>query len=704
MATSVSDQATTLLSRRVAEARTGGVPASEVEARAVFDLVTMNLVLHPRAVFFILHLARNGLLSVISDEIGFIDDISSAAADLGNVNLSVRSSVRLERMRTALLQFDSSSKVDPSSGSYLRFDNAVSEFLAKDAGSLRKPGATGLTRPGPEAASDLATAFSSLRSTHADLLDRLYAFTTGASNFFGSPVRGVLGLVTAGRIRQDIESYLDTISKDGSLQITRDLGTQLITARATLRTLGSPPSETDPVLSSADLIPTGYELTAESEPTAVVESTEVGPFTMGTGATIELETPSGVAGPFNFPQDSEDLDGRAWVVSDEKTYPVVVPADSYLFLLLDGTQTKIPITAGSRTLAQLITEINGFGAGVTAAEFAISGTNRLALIAQSAAEIKISVVYVDTLTGQLWDSSIHDLVGFSIGQTGDEGPVTASLAADALEAFFEDYLSAKVETDGTILITGEDTSPGTYLTFTGSAALGLEGTSTAQSAVLRLLGTVNGVPTDPVDVRTFLSPGDTFETPSEETTVSAVTVSDVTLSEKVRTFSGNIRSESLLTLVHSRLVKSVNSFLSTWKATPYAGSLSELDRLIAATTASKTASQRSELLQSLGALRSKLVDLQTLLTAENTLVPATSGTTERAVVSGILATFVERKYDRAEDLLLRGKVLETVLLDEQSASFGGQVQKAMSSFGQTDLKYPDRSKDEGLTTRPTGSS
>lgn len=705
MAISVTDQASALIGRRVAETRTGGVPSSDVEARAVFDLIALNIILNPKSVYFVMHLARNGLLKVLADEISLIDDVRAAAADLGNVNLSVRSTRRLVRARDSLIQFGSTEKVDPSSGTFARFDASLTEFLDKELGkSLRRPGASELTRPGDEAASDLATSFAELVKAHDEMLERLYAFPVGASNFFGSPIRGAVGLVTANRVRQDLEDFIESIERDGSLLATRDVATKLITGRATLRTIGSPPGEEDPSLSSASKLPAGYDVTGESDPALASVTTAAGPFTLGAGATLEVTDGTTSVGPVNFPQATVDLADKAWVVGDETAWPITVPADTFLFLSLDGVPLKIPITAGSRVLADIVSDVTAAAAGVSAAEFAAAGSDRLALVADAASEIRVLSSYVDTGTGQSWTDSLHSLVGLFPGQIGTAGELLPALVADALNVICAGILTASADTDGTVTLVGDDDAPGAYLEITAPTALSITGTTKATSTSIRLLGTLNGVQTDPVDPSVVVFPGDTFEAPTGSAVVESVTDSRVILATAIPTFSGNVISRNPLVALHTALVAAVRSFLSDWKKTSYAKDLARIDRIVAATLASRTAAQRGDLDAELATLRGLLVSLQTSLSTAAVQLPAGAAPTEREVVSNVLSTLVERKYDRAESMLLKGMVLETLLLDDASASFGGYVQQKMGEFARQDLSFPDRSKDEGLLTRTAGGS
>jgi hypothetical protein len=94
----------------------------------------------------------------------------------------------------------------------------------------------------------------------------------------------------------------------------------------------------------------------------------------------------------------------------------------------------------------------------------------------------------------------------------------------------------------------------------------------------------------------------------------------------------------------------------------------------------------------LGDLKTKLQTIQTSLSAIS--LPANSATSERAVVNGIINTFIERKYDKALDMFLKCELAELLQIDLQTASYGGSLLKSMSDFAQSNIRFPNKQNDE----------
>jgi hypothetical protein len=101
--------------------------------------------------------------------------------------------------------------------------------------------------------------------------------------------------------------------------------------------------------------------------------------------------------------------------------------------------------------------------------------------------------------------------------------------------------------------------------------------------------------------------------------------------------------------------------------------------------------------QALDALAGSLQALQGAV-ASPLVAPAT---TERNTTERTLTALRERGFDRAHDFLLRGAVREIFSMDWQTASYAGEVLAAAAAVGTSDIKWPNRAKDEGLQMAST---
>src|SRR3954470_15365886 len=99
----LQDQIDSLLGRRVAEAKVRGSPSPDTEAIALYESITINLLLRPKAVLFLAHTARNGLIKAANDELANILEMRKAVSDLGNPSFDIRSTKSLVKARTALI-------------------------------------------------------------------------------------------------------------------------------------------------------------------------------------------------------------------------------------------------------------------------------------------------------------------------------------------------------------------------------------------------------------------------------------------------------------------------------------------------------------------------------------------------------------------------------------------------------------------------
>jgi hypothetical protein len=702
---SLQDQVKSVLGRTVAEAKTRGIPNAPIESAALVESIALTLLLHPRAAIYFMLLAKNGLLSALNDELAAVDTLNQTVLDLANQSYIITDVSSLEQARTALLQLERAEKVSPSSSTFKRFDSNVSDFLNKQlAPNVKKQGSTSMLRPAAEAKLDFPVDLASLKDVHADVLDRLYAIVVGLDNFLSSPLSTILGITTATRARVDIEQML--LNPDPAS--SRDMATTLVANRAALKVLGSAPSPMEPVLSGS--LPAGYVLKIKSDSAKAKKSQTVSPPTFPVGAALNLSTVS-IVRSANFPQTTTDLQNQGHLVSNVISFPVTIPAGYSIFLTftkVDGSTIsyKVPLSA-SMVLADVIAAINStVGTDGTASEYIAPGSSRIIIWANAPnVSLTIDSSYVDTnFAGSglpaVFTNSAHDLLGFVAGQQSSIlGTTPLSTIADAIALYWPD--AATVSLNGSLLeVTGVDSSPGAYLSFTGTAAdsLGLTGIWKATSKSLRLYGTVNGVPTDPVDPIILLQLGDQVSISTGVSLVEGLSPSRVTMTDALPTVDEVPSADSAVSLAWQVLISGVKSYLPTWVSSGYQQDLSTLDRILAPLNASAGPAQVNAATNALAALRSKLVELKAVVNDSSAFLPDNAATEERQIVAGILTSLAERKFDRAIDLFLRGKLQEALGVDHQTASFSGAFLKAASDVAQTDFKKVNRAQDEGLAS------
>jgi hypothetical protein len=235
-----------LLSRPVVSDRLRGSPQTDSEAAAIFESVVLNFMMRPRAVLYIAHLARNSLVKSINDELALITEVENLIKDFTNISFLVKDTTGLTLAKTALIQIENQGRLGGNSAVLTRFEEAVAKFLEELGKSVRGTG-TEMLRPSSEAESYLPTSYAKLVSTHKDTSSRLLSLSTGIDGFFSSPVGSLLCMSTVQTIRDDVENLLEEFQNNPSSANARDAVYRLVSARAVLRTMSTPPAWDDPI-------------------------------------------------------------------------------------------------------------------------------------------------------------------------------------------------------------------------------------------------------------------------------------------------------------------------------------------------------------------------------------------------------------------------------------------------------------------------
>lgn len=717
-ARSTTDQVQYLLERRVAEARSRGALSTETESVAIFESISLNLLLKPRTVLYFAMLAKNGLRKATQDEIASIDAMKSAILDLGNSVLSVRSTAQLETARLSLLQMEQLDRISTSSNQYRKFDSSINEFLTKTiAKSVRRVGATSLTRPGTEAAQDMTSEFTNLKDLHTDLLDRYYALLVGIANFSHSPLSTIIGLTTASRARSDIEDLIDSIDASGSLPASRDMAVRLIANRAAVKSVGNLPSVNDPVISTTQALPTGYVLYGKTDDSAASVTSAEGPFVLPVSAQLLVTVNGSTIGPTFFPQTTTDLHNRAAIVSSAVSYPISIPSNYYLFLLVDGTSYRFgPYAAGSTSLSSFLSQTSAFISASAQAgilhveEFISSSTSRVIFHHNTASQIRIDTGHIGADTDLIggveattyavgrYTNSVDSLVGFDGTEIGTAGSTPTQFIVDAITRLFPSLVTVTQNDANKFTLTTVSVAPGTSMTVQAPTVLGISGQVLATSDSMKLYGTVNGVSTNPVSPIDLLDVGDFMTSNAGSGVVSGLTVDRVKFASPTPTFDGPILVTSALTVAYQALITLLNEFYPSWVADSYSKDLSSIELAVSSLGSGSPQAQRNTVLDALDKLRASLVDLKAKLDDPSVALPSTAAQLESTVANGIISTLEERKFDRALELFLKCRIQEALDSTSDTASFGGSLLKAASDFARTDLIVQNRALDEGVET------
>lgn len=755
-ATSIQEQVDLLVTKKIAEAKVRGAPASDIESAAVFESIGLNLLLNPRTVLYAANLARNGVLAAVSQELAQISSLMSSVQDTGNQTLQITGTAGLERAKTALLQMEDLSQVDPDSQTFRSFTRGIDDFLETQlAKNVRKPKSTGLSRTGVEASQDVATDFATLKSLHTSFLDKMYALAVGVDNFISSPMGTILGVTTAYRVRSDIQSILDTIEVDSSGSTSKDFATRLITSRAALKLLGAPPNIFGPVLDSVAQKPDGYALVATSNSAAATAVTSSGPFSVSAGS---LSLSDGVVTE-TFPTTTLLPSGNAAAIySSPLSFPLTIPGDYHLFLkvvarpsivgwvavgdgtfshptygggwVLEGSTYSRTIRAplGENSTPVVVGDISSLASTLTASlgvGFADAGTtvpwgtatifngDRLVIYGDPTFVQSISVsanyafpypvgTYGTAGVPAVFALSAHTYLGLQLGQVGVLGQVPAEIIVEALSYHFSPSLVAVTNTPGdAVAITTVTTVPGTVLLASGSLAtdLGLASLSHATSNTLSLHGTVFGVAYSPFNPTSLVQVGDVISTQEGTSVVTGVFATEITLADALQTFSsGNVTVTSSLVQAWGFLSKDIDLALNAVLQSKFGDSLDVVDQAVAVLSGSPTPGSRNAVLSVLTSLQGILQSVVSYLSDPSSFLPVGSATIERKNADSVVAALLERKYDKAADFFMQCRIQELFEMDYFTASYSGSMMRAATDVAQSDIRFPDRTKDEDTKT------
>ena len=688
-ARTLEDQVSALLTRTVAETKQLGVQRPELEASAVFDSITLNLLFKPQGQSLLRFLGqKRAQRSACENELALVDTIIKDINDLGNQAYRITGAPMLRRAQVALMNMENLPRVSATSAVLDLYNKTVSEFLEKHLSkNVRRVGQAEMVRPAAEAELDLPGTLALLKDSHSDVLTRLYTLATGIENFELAPFSAIIGTSTVVRARADLDEIVNLVEGGGDPEYSRDIVIRLLASRAAINTVATPPKWSDPLLSAG---------ATASTPQAA--ATQIGstshPFTMPTSSVLAIS--DGVTtSSFGFLPG-----GAAILVGTPAAYPITIPAGFDLFLsyAVGGVTTalRIPMAGTYSNVAGVAAHIMaGVGSsGIQAAQFG-NDTTRLMLYRPGADSIAVNSVYVMSVaesqaagvtTGGMvtYSDSAAQYIGLKNTDVGGT-VVFADVVADAITSMFGSIVSATFTADGRISITTLSSAYGVSLRVFGSAGpvLGFDGAvhpATASTCA------VVGVP----DHTTLVQDADLLVLPDKtEAPLSEVLATGLEFSTPVPTFSGPVAAKSILATSYSLFISALKTFLASWSSTPYVSDLVIIDRAIAPLVSAQSPAQRKEALDAVASLKTALTSLLNVLSDAATMLPDRAALAEKKMVEGILSTLEERHYSRAIDLLLRCDLQSLLEMDDSTASYGGNFMKASTALARATIKMTD---------------
>jgi hypothetical protein len=693
--TSIQDRVDALISSPVAQDRTQGGQSIDLETAAVVENIATTLLLNPRVVLYLANLARNQLVNLVSGEFNAVQALIQTINDLGNVTYSITDTTALSQAQEALLQLEDHLALDSA---FAQYNNAVSKFLNSTIKKNVVGPSSDMKRPAAEAQQDLPSDLAALEAQHTQVLNSLSSLVVGVQNFQNIPLGFLLSGAVASRSRQDLDDIISSLEADPSGSQSRDVVTRLITSRAALKTLSTPPDISDPVISTTKKLPPGFVLSGASEVLAAQANTVAGPFELASGGlTVTVDGVTQSASPV-LCEGYATMVGAPWP-EGVAPWPVTIPANTHLFLMVGLDTVRVPLNRmaipATMTLGDVLACINSVP-GFIAREFLSTGRIQISATGPLSIALSCSEVMPAATSGvpAFFSNSAHALLGFAVGQQGFAGATAASIT-DFFNLVFGSLIQAQALTNGEVAVSAKTPKIGSSMSFSGAwaAILGLGSYSTQSNQVFLSGQTPDGSAPDPT---VLVQVGDRVSTPTGRAVVSKTSSTAITLDSPLPTFSGPITVDSGLLLAWQALDAGVRSFLSRQTSNPVSRNLNKLDAAVAILAGAATPAQRSQAIQILAGLTAWLSDLMSSLLHLDSLVSETGALQERGVAEDLIDTLLAKNFDQAADLISSCKIAEFFNLDYQSMSYGGTLLKATSDLARTDLQFPNRSKDEGL--------
>jgi hypothetical protein len=631
----------------LAEAKSAGIPSPELEAKSIFEVIALNLLLNPRTTLYTALLAKNKLLSVVLDELAAISEIEQDIAALSNQSFIVTDASSLLKARLALLQLENTNN-NSAISAIASFDSAISSFIdTKLSMNVKQVGAAELTRTSAEAKEDLASHYAAIKELHIDLLRRLYSLAVGIDNFLALPISAVIGMSTVSRIREDIEGIIEDLPNSPTKSV--DFANRLFADKAAIRTLSSKPNPFESKLPNESLIRASASAKAEYI---------AGSSSFPISNTLVV---NGVTKVYNY--------GPNAVVSAPISFPVT---GTHFYTTVSSVDYDVDTSGTYANVAALCAAINASTSPVTASPFA-DRSDRIVISCANPFTIKI-----------FNEATNLNILGLRLGPSSTS--LTIEQTCSMLNSWFSAHIVASRTSEDRIKISSVDYGPGTALALT---VTGFPTNVVAESSFFNFYASTEALVPGPISLVGTVYPGDTITLNNSSVSVVTIKSYGVEINNPLPTSETTVTYESSVIKCYQAMASNLDEALDKLASSEFKKNLDSVDLLI-----NSVGSQRAELLTKLATLKTIVTDIKNLLLDNATVLPIGAAVQERNILNGIIATLEERKFDRALDMLLRCELQELLLLTSNTASYSGHFLQSASDFVIADGIKKNLARDE----------
>jgi hypothetical protein len=726
------------LRRGVITSQADGASDTGEEIQELLDAIATTLLLFPQSLLPLLLRSKNLLRQVVDTDIQAIDFVINAIGDIQNPEHHVSDLSDLIEAKTALIELDKLGRSSPDLRAYTRYSGAVDRFLDQQlAPFLKRNAKKEFERSGSEAREDIATILPQLAATHSVMIDRLGSLQNSVADF-----RSVdLNAMVSSRTISEIRTSLDIIRArlENELISFTTAAIDLLAGAAALQSISSGNDVYDATIDTG-VIPSARTISLRAELVAATVLSEDGPWDLNDvdayakKFTLYVDP---VAHPSpNPPQTNLELpDTDVKDSSNQNTHYVTssesgasatyeIPVNGTLFMSVEGvSEYEISLTSGTRTVAQILAELNAaLNPTAAAAEFK-AGSNRFVIYVTDNSGAPTGIVIFPCSSGSAGaintDPSVHSILGFGDFQTSlDEGVYDVDSLIDSLSGRISGVTLSKEGDKLRITSDLVEYNSSLYLTalvansamevfgfpleeLVGSAPSYMELVEDGTGLIAEDEGVyLGGIVTATED--------DVYSKAPLSASVRTLNNAAITSVDETKlSFSQVLLPRGVIdVLIESPIVLAVQSLIN--KLTRFLGEFDDdmldLQQVSSPIVSSPTPSQISDALRVLNDIRDKLTNTEN--TGLRDVLDSITLRRDREqyafLADRIIQSLEERGLNRAADLLLEGKITEFFALTKNVSSDSSRFLRAMEEVISNDvpMSYIEQDIEDG--ERPIG--
>lgn len=688
------------LSRQTTGTRLNADGNTADENTAILESIAIAMLLNPQAVLSIILNAKNSLQQLITADEQLIGFITAAIGETQNQDALPTSTADLVDAQTALVELDRIGRVDTSLQSFTRYQNSVSNFLNNQLAPLVKANPTGdFNRSGTEAKQDLFNSLSLFIQTHQLVIARLAPLAAAVSNYNSVDLSTVVHAQTIARVRTSLQQVQSGVTNGQMSNTVAAL--ELMAGSASLQSISNAKGVYD------DTIPTSQGLLIGPEPTSAFVESSVGPLLVTTAPHPHSTTIGADGnGPITIELPFTSRSGCPYVCNSLSQNAFTVPSGVKLFLEIepgpspasDGmTHYAISITSGSRTLAQVLTDINAGLAGGTQIATDFAHPDHAIIILGASSDSLVRVLGMgpgtfDPSTGVFTPDapSAHAVLGFAPNQTSS---AVDSFDLPFLQRFFRANYSSALGVVVAQTLTDQ-------LTITSSSTVPSVSTVTTSGQVMSDFGFGSAISV-PEALQIVDGAGVVQDPAGLGVLVGSVIHSSAFIEDVVSIDGERLLFSPALILplvvnpvrVVAPVVAAVQSLMSITETFDgqFDNDILPLQGLLSPLLTTPSLAQVNDALRAFGVIEARLTDL---LGQISEVVITESQEPSDSVAQDILQTLEERGLDRAQDLMSQCQFSDFFALTSENASKSTRLMKAAETSVSTDFQTSTVEEDQ----------